>query len=90
LKRYSCPEILKREIREGNSETIVFKLGIILYSCLTASIPFNEFDSDTSGNMIIEGKRPSIEGMMEEWKEWTDLIVSCWDEEGRRSVSHLI
>jgi preprotein translocase subunit SecG len=85
-KRFSCPEILKGQVREGNSETIVFTLGIILYSCLSASIPFNEVDSETAGNMIIEGKRPSIEGMVEEWKEWIDLIVSCWNEEGRRRI----
>jgi hypothetical protein len=85
-KRYSCPEILNGEIRDANEETTVFTLGVILYSCLTASIPFNECDSETSGNMIMEGKRPSIEGIMEEWKDWIDLIVSCWNEEARRRI----
>jgi serine/threonine protein kinase len=85
-KRYSSPEILTGEIREGNEETVVFTLGLILFSCLTASIPFNEFDSETAGSLILEGKRPSMEGRMEEWKEWIDFIVSCLNEEGRRRI----
>jgi hypothetical protein len=61
-------------------------LGIIIFSCFTASIPFNEVDSETAGNMIIEGKRPSIEGIIQEWKEGIDVIVSCWNEEGGRRI----
>jgi hypothetical protein len=64
----------------------VFSLEIILLACLNASIPFNEFDSETSGNMIMEGKRPSLEGMMEEWKESIQFIISCWESERERRI----
>jgi hypothetical protein len=57
-KRYSSPEMLKGEIREGNEETIVFTLGFLLYSCLSGIVPFNECDSETGSHLIIEGKRP--------------------------------
>jgi hypothetical protein len=53
--------MLKGEIKEGNEESLVFSLGSLLYSCLTGIIPFNESDAKTAGNLIISGKRPSIE-----------------------------
>jgi hypothetical protein len=85
-KRYSSPELLKGEVSEGNSETVVFSLGMILYSILNGNIPFNEIDGETAENMIISGKRPSIECISKVFKKWKDLIISCWNSEGRKRI----
>jgi hypothetical protein len=35
---------------------------------------------------VIEGKRPSLEGLKEELKELVEVIVSCWNEEREKRI----
>jgi hypothetical protein len=80
-KRYSSPEILKSEVSEADSKTVVFSLGMIFYSILNENIPFIGFDGNTAGNMIVSGSRPSTKNIDEFFKKWVELIILCWNSE---------
>jgi hypothetical protein len=79
-RRYSSPEMLKGEIREGNEKSVVFVLGMIINSILNKEIPFKEVDCISAGDLIMKGKRPSLSLIEKEHKEWLSVISNCLKE----------
>jgi hypothetical protein len=52
-RRYSSPEMLKGEIKEGNEKSVVIVLGMIIKEILNKDIPFNDADSVSAGELIV-------------------------------------
>jgi hypothetical protein len=79
-RRYSSPEMLKGEIREGNEKSVVFVLGMIINSILNKEIPFKDSDCISAADFIVSGKRPSISSIEKEHLKWISVISNCLKE----------
>jgi hypothetical protein len=75
-RRYSSPEMLKGEIREGNEKSVVFVLGMTMNSILNKEIPFKDVDCISAGELIVSGKRPSTSLIEKKYKEWMKILSS--------------
>jgi hypothetical protein len=79
--RCSSPEILKGEVIEANEKSVVFSLGMIMYSILNQKIAFDGIEAETAGGMIIQGIRPSVEKITTEFPKWVGIIERSWKTE---------
>jgi hypothetical protein len=86
-KRYSSPEMLKGEIKEGNEKSVVFVLGMIINSILNKEIPFKDVDCISAGELTVSGKRPSPSLIEKEHKGWMSVISSCLKENIKERIS---
>jgi serine/threonine protein kinase len=75
-RRYSSPEMLKGEIKEGNEKSVVFVLGMTVNSILNKEIPLKEVDCVSAGELIVSGKRPSTSLIEKKYKEWIKILSS--------------
>jgi hypothetical protein len=80
-KRYSAPEMLQGEVDEATDSTIAFSLGMIAYSILSGGIVFVDFDGDSVADLILQGQRPPIENIVNEFSEWVEFVILCLSPE---------
>jgi hypothetical protein len=78
--RYSSPEMISGETSESSEKTVVFSLGMIMYSILNQDIPFSGMSEEMSGKMIVSGERPSMERIISNHEKWVEMIENCWKQ----------
>jgi serine/threonine protein kinase len=71
-------------VKEGDEKSVVFSLGLMIFSILSGEIPFQSFDGIQGGEMIMKGKRPEIERISSEFEDWIPVIERCWNSERKR------
>ncbi|KAH7830430.1 uncharacterized protein MONOS_10574 [Monocercomonoides exilis] len=87
--RWKAPELLMNKKMGATKESVVFSIGMMLWECLTLQIPFGEYEAEVAGQKIVNGERPSVEGVME--SDLAEAVEGCWagESEARLSVVEL-
>jgi hypothetical protein len=58
--RWRAPELTEGKYPNGNEKTASFSLGMIIYSILSASLPFSNLDCVTVSQRLANGERPEL------------------------------
>ncbi|KAH7830052.1 uncharacterized protein MONOS_9073 [Monocercomonoides exilis] len=87
--RWKAPELLINKNNIATKESVVFSIGIMLWECLTLQIPFGDYEGEVAGQKIVNGERPSVDGVME--SDLAETVEGCWagESEARLSVVEL-
>ncbi|KAH7830486.1 uncharacterized protein MONOS_13365 [Monocercomonoides exilis] len=87
--RWKAPELLMNKNKEATKESVVFSIGMMLWECLTLQIPFGDYEGEVAGQKIVNGERPSVDGVME--SDLAEAVEGCWagESEARLSVVEL-
>ncbi|KAH7830473.1 uncharacterized protein MONOS_6591 [Monocercomonoides exilis] len=87
--RWKAPELLMNKNKEATKESVAFSIGMMLWECLTLQIPFGDYEAEVAGQKIVNGERPSVDGVME--SDLAEAAEGCWagESEARPSVVEL-
>ncbi|KAH7830516.1 uncharacterized protein MONOS_11142 [Monocercomonoides exilis] len=87
--RWKAPELLMNKKMGATKESVSFSIGMMLWECLTLEIPFDEYEGEVAGQKIVNGERPSVDGVIE--SNLAEAVEGCWagESEARPSVVEL-
>ncbi|KAH7823393.1 uncharacterized protein MONOS_15843 [Monocercomonoides exilis] len=83
--RWKAPELLMNKKIGATKESVVFSIGMMLWECLTLQIPFGEYEAEMAGKKILNGERPTHQGLGE--CSLKEAICKCWQGEVNERMS---
>ncbi|KAH7822077.1 uncharacterized protein MONOS_2898 [Monocercomonoides exilis] len=58
--RWKAPELQMNKKLEATEKSVAFSIGMMLWECLTLTIPFGEYEAVIAGDKIANGERPDL------------------------------
>lgn len=76
---YASPELLLPSPPPLGPSADIWALGILLYTMIDGRLPFQHVYEPRLRAMIIKGKYPALDDILQEFSEINDIIVGCLD-----------